>query len=200
MNAIVKENFDKNISINDVLEKLHDNITFNKEFINIFKGKKEENNKNIIYSINSLVPIFEYLEELFWPEFKKSISEDYFLPLSEKSKKYVIEYFNKIKNQNKLINIQDFVLALRRLISRYLTIPIQETNIKYYFKLNFIIDRDEFWSKKINENNEKDIELDNICQKDILVGNAMDLYNILDGDSFLSKAFDKNENLKKEDN
>ena len=49
---------------------------------------------------------------------------------------------------------------------------------------------DIFWLLIIGfvwEHDEKDNELFVICHKDIKIGNAWDLYNVLDGDTILNK-------------
>ena len=110
---------------------------------------------------------------------------------SEESKKHVIDYFKKDENQNKIINIQEFTFALRRLISRFLAGSRQEVDIKSDLDLILYINKNEFWSKEIADNDEKDNELQKICHKDIKIGNAWDLYNVLDGDTILNKFIDK---------
>ena len=106
--------------------------------------------------------------------------------------------------KKKIINKKDFTFALRRLISRYIAGSRQETDVKSDLELNLYIGKNEFWSKEIADNDEKDNELFIICPKEIMIGNAWDLYNVLDGDNILNKIIDKdkkkeNENEKKEE-
>ena len=70
------------------------------------------------------------------------------------------------------------------------------------------INKNEFWSKEIADIDEKDNELIIICPKDIKIGNALDLYNALNGDAILNKYIDKskkneneidNDNIKKKE-
>ena len=157
-----------------------------------------------IFTINNLVSIFEYFEALCWPQISKNILPDYTLTLSEEGKKHVIDYFKKNESQNKIINIQEFTFALRRLISRFLAGSRQEIDIKPDLDLILYISKNEFWCKEIADNDEKDNELLVICHKDIKIGNAFDLYNALDGDIILNKFIEKrkkkeNENIDKED-
>ena len=64
--------------------------------------------------------------------------------------------------------------------------------------LNLHLGKNEFWSKEIADNDEKDNEIYVICPKEIMIGNAWDLYNVLDGDSILNKIIDKNKGKEKE--
>ena len=148
-----------------------------------------------IFTINSLVSIFEYFEALCWPEINKNILPDYSLILSDENKNYVLSYFKNIENQKKIINIENFTFALRRLISRYLVGSKQEINIKSELALNLHIKKNEYWSKEIVDNDEKDKELDEICIEDIKIGNAFNLYNILGGDEILNKIIEKNKKI-----
>ena len=197
MNEIIKENYDQNILIYDIIEKLPNYIKLSAQLVDLLKKTKDQYMNEKIFTINSLVSTFEYFEALCWTQINKNILEDYNLVLSEESKKYVLDYFKKNENQNKIINIQDFTFALRRLISRYLAGSRQEIDIKSDLELKLHICKNEFWSKEIADNDEKDNELYEICHKDIKIGHAMDLYNVLDGDTILNKVIDKNRKKEK---
>ena len=84
------------------------------------------------------------------------------------------------------------------MISRYLAGARQDIDIKSDLELQLQIVKNEFWSKEIADNDEKDNELAAICIKDIKIGHAFDLYNLLDGDAILSKEIDKNKKKEKE--
>ena len=62
--------------------------------------------------------------------------------------------------------------------------------------MNLHIKKNEYWSKEIVDNDEKGKELDEICIEDIKIGNAFNLYNILDGDSILNKIIEENKKNK----
>ena len=198
MNEIIKENYEQEILIYDIIEKLPNYIILNKELVDLLKKCKEQYMDEKIFTINSLVSIFEYFEALCWPQINKNILDDYTLVLTEESKKHVLDYFKKIENEKKIINIQDFTYALRRLISRYLAGSRQEIDINAQLELILHIGKNEFWSKEIADNDEKDNELYVICHKDIKIGNAWDLYNVLDGDTILNKIIDRNKKKDKE--
>ena len=202
MNEIIKENYAQETLIYDVVEKLPNYFinALNKELLDLLKDTKEQYMNEKIFTINNLVLIFEYFEALCWPQISKNILEDYTLISSEESKKHVIDYFKKNENQNKIINIQEFTFALRRLISRFLAGSRQEIDIKPDLDLILYIDKNEFWSKEIADNDEKYNELMKICHKDIKISNAWDLYNALDGDIILNKYIEKSKKKENENN
>ena len=185
MNEIIKENYDQNHFIYKIIEALPNYIILNEKLKNVFKEKyqySDPNNK--VFTINSLVSIFEYFESLCWNEIKKNIPPDYQLELAEKPKKFIMDYFEKNKNENKLININNFTTALRRLISRYLTGSREESDIKTDSALKLYLTKAEFWPIGFVDNDLFDIQIYDICTDDIFIGNAYNLYNILEGDNF----------------
>ena len=116
---------------------------------------------------------------------KKNILPDYQLEISEETKKYIIEYFDKNKDQEKLINIKNFTKALRKLISRSIAGSRQEIDIKSDAQLKLYIGRGDLWPSQIVEKDEFINEVFFICKEDIIIGNCMNLYNLLDGDAIL---------------
>ena len=87
---------------------------------------------------------------------------------------------------------------MRRLISRNLAGSRQEIDIKSDLELGLQIWNNEYWCKEIADNDEKDNELKDICHKDIKIGHALDLYNVLDGDTILNKFIDQSKKKEKE--
>ena len=202
MNEIIKENYNQDVLIYDIIEKLPNYIILNKELVNLLKNKKDYYMNEKVFTINSLISVFEYFEALCWNQIKdeKNILDDYRLLLDEKSKKHVLDYFKKIENEKKIINVRDFTFALRRLISRYLAGARQDIDIKSDLELHLQIVKNEFWSKEIADIDEKDNELLVICHKDIKIGNAWDLYNALNGDIILNKYIDESKKDENENN
>ena len=76
---------------------------------------------------------------------------------------------------------------MRKFISRSLANRRQEQNIRNDSQLILYIGRSDLWKNNIEENENFDIEIMEILTKDIIVGQTYDLYNILEGDSFLNK-------------
>ena len=80
---------------------------------------------------------------------------------------------------------------MRKFISRILANGRQEQNIRNDHQLILYIRRSDLWKNNIEENENFEIEIMEILTKDIIVGQTYDLYNILEGDSFLNKFIDE---------
>ena len=74
MNQIVKENYEENYLIAKIIEKLPKYFILKEELKDLFKAEKENDE---YFTVNSLVSIFEYFEDLCWDEIKKNIDHDY---------------------------------------------------------------------------------------------------------------------------
>ena len=198
MNEIIKENYDQNYLIYKIIESLPNYIILNNELVKLFKNKYEFNPEEKIFTINTLVSIFEYFEERCWKEIQKNILIDYKLELSEDTKKFVLDYFEKLP-KDKIINKEIFTTALRRLISRSLAGSRQEIDIKSDSPLKLYMAREDLWKKDIVDNMLFDGEIYEICKDDIFIGNCWNLYNILEGDNImnmkLNKELDNDKNI-----
>ena len=196
MNEIIKDNYEQDTLIYDIIEKLPNYVILNKELVDLLKRTKEHYLDEKIFTIHDLVSMFEYFEALCWPQIKQNLLRDYKWDIDEESKNYVINYFKTKENQEKIINLQDLTFALRRLISRYLAGTRQDVDIDSKVVLSSWLKKNEFWSKEIAENVNKDLEIDALCPNKIKIGSAFELYNALGGDNILNKFID--ENKKKE--
>ena len=127
---------------------------------------------------------------------RKNILLDYKLELPEDIQKNIIDYFNKL-TEDKIINKKNFTTALRRLISRSLAGSRQEIDIKSDSELKYYMNREDLWNKEIINNDLFDMEIYQICIDDIKIGHCYNLYNVLDGDSFLDAEINKNKDNKK---
>ena len=72
----------------------------------------------------------------------------------------------------------------------------QDVDIDSKVVLSSWLKKNEFWSKEIAENVNKDLEIDALCPNNIKIGSSFELYNALGGDNILNKFID--ENKKKE--
>ena len=96
---IQKENFNKNKSIVSVIRDLPKYIEIDELLKSFFIEKtedneekeiKEDDNNNIqIYSINTLINIYELIEFLCWDSFKDNLNDQYKLHLTEDMKKKI---------------------------------------------------------------------------------------------------------------
>ena len=200
MNEILKENYQVTHLIYKIIENLPEYIILNPELIKMFKNSFEFGNMEI-FSIDSLVSIFEHFEALCWKEMKKNNLPDYQLLVPDEAKKYVIDYFEKNKeNKDKLININNFTYALRKLMSRSLIGSREEIDIKSDAELKLYIGRGDLWPNEFMDNDDFIGEIFAICKDEIIVGNCMDLYNALDGDTILNNEIYKNNNNENQNN
>ena len=204
MNEIIKENYDQNHLIYTIIKERPNYMVLNEQLVEFFKNKYEYFMNEKVFTINSLVSIFEYFETLCWKEIKNNVLPDYQLDLPAEANKFVLDYFEKNKDENKIINKQNFTTALRRLISRYIAGTRQETDIKPEAQLKLFIIRYDLWKKDEAENDLFPIEIEAICKDEILVCHCWNLFKLLDGDSIMEKEINKNkgneENPKKEEN
>ena len=199
MNEIIKQNYEQDHFIYKIIENLPNYIILNENLKNLFKSKFEYADPNKkIFTINSLVSIFEYFESLCWNEIRKNVPPDYQLNLAEEPKKFIIDYFEKIKKEEKVINVKNFTIALRRLISRSLAGSRQEADIKFDSALKLYIFRPDLWPLGFVDNDAFEMQILEIARDDILIGNCYDLYNILEGDNYNEemkrKNFERNRN------
>ena len=149
-----------------------------------------------VFTINSLVSIFEYFEALCWDDIKKDVLLDYKIELSNESKKYILNYFEENKNEKALINKINFTSALRKLISRSIAGSRQEIEIESKAKLKLYIDQYQLWDQEIVENASFQPEILKIVKDDLLVGHCWELFKLLDGDGILEKEKNKNKEEK----
>ena len=182
MNEILKENYGQNYLIYNIIEKMPHYIILNEELIKVIKNKYKNEEDEKSFNVNSLVSIFEYLEDLNWNEIKKNIPSDYQIELDEEIKKYILNYFDKIKNEKKLITKINFVSALRKLISRFIAGTRLDIDIKEDAKLNLFIKREDLWDKNILKDKLFEEEIEKICKEEILIKHCWCLYNLLEGD------------------
>ena len=194
MNEIKKENYDSNTLIYTIINNLPDYIILNKELKNMFKETYEYFMEEIMFSIDSLVSIFEYFEAICWEEIKKNINKNYQLKMTEKTKKYFEDYFKFNKDKNKLINVKNFTMALRKLISRSLTGIENNSEIDPKSGLYIYIFKIDLWPNEFKNDNNINIfykEIDFLRRDNIIIGNCFDLYMHLNGDKFLKEEIER---------
>ena len=143
-----------------------------------------------LFSIDSLISIFEIFEALCWNMIKKEINPDYKLCIDEETKQIIIKYFEENNNKEKIINKKNFTSALRKLLSRYQIGERQDLS-KNDLQLGLMICKEELWEQNLIENENFGNELFEILTDKITVGHSFDLYNILEGENILNKYFDE---------
>ena len=189
---IQKENYNIKKPIYEIIQELPEYIELNGEFKKFFGD-----NKN--FRINILLNIYKYFEHFCWSEIKLNINEQYMKKIEKNKKIEIIDFFKnyEMNNKNKLITKKDLAFALRRFISRYLAGKRGDTDIDENQKLIGQIIRYDLWEINIIKNEEKfQNEIYNLTF-DLNVSQALDFYEILDGDNY--DIFDIKE-IKNKDN
>ena len=179
MNEIIKENYDQNYLLYDIIKKLPKYIILNEDIIKLMDDNCNDTNS---FTINSLVSFFEYFEDLCWNQIKKYIPLKYQLEIKESIKQYILNYFDHI-SQNKKINKKNFTSALRKLISRSIAGSRQDIDMKSDLKLKMYIKREDLWNNNLVYNKSFLDEIDAIFKYEILVGHCWKLYNLLEGEN-----------------
>ena len=192
INYIIKDYYEQNILISQIINSLPNSAVSNKTFKDFFKDK---------FSINSLLSIYEYFELLCWEQIKCSVSELYNLEIKEESQKYILEYFEQNdNNKNKLINKKSFTEALRKFMSRYLVGTKQDAAYNEGNSLYPYITKLEFWKKGINVDDNLENEIKDICPEEIRISNCKKLYDILEGDKYVNEELGKGQTNENKDN
>ena len=177
MNEIIKNNYDQNYLLYDIVKKLPKYIILNDDITKLMENNY--NNKSC-FTINSLVSFFEYFEDLCWNQIKKHIPSNYKLEMNSNDKQYILDYFN---SQSKKINKKHFTTALRKLISRSIAGSHQDIDMKSDLKLKMYIKREDLWNRILLKSKMFNQEIDKIFKNDILVGHCWNLYNLLEGEN-----------------
>ena len=197
MNEIIKENYSQNKLLYEIIEKLPKYIILNSKLVDFFRIQYEYYGDMQLFTVNSLVEIFDYFESLCWKDIKKNIPPDFMQPIPENIQNEINSYFEKNKLEKKIINKENLTSAIRKLISRSISGTRQEMEIKPDTKLKYYIIKEELWNKKVLETEGFENEIDEIFKSEILVGQSAELYNFLDGDMIL---YDKSKEKNKEKN
>jgi len=179
MIEIIKENYDQNYLLYDIIKKLPKYIILNEDITKLMHDNYNDKNS---FTINSLVSFFEYFEDLCWNQIKNFIPSKYQVEINEDTKQYILNYFNSI-NQNKKINKKNFTSALRKLISRSIAGSRQDIDMKPDLKLKMYIKRDDLWNYNLVNNKSFLEEIDIIFKYEILVGHCWKLYILLEGEN-----------------
>jgi hypothetical protein len=192
MNQIIKENYEKNQLIYTIIERLPKYIQLEPKFVQFFQNQYQYYYEFDLFTVNSLISIFDYFEALCWKDMQKNIQIDYQEEVPEKAKQYIISYFDKNINENKIINKDNFTSAIRKLISRMVALTRQEMGIQNSVKLKHYIINEDLWNRSIVEKDGFENEIDDIFKFDVTVGQSYKLFIALNGENILNnKLFKK---------
>ena len=192
MNQIIKENYEKNQLIYTIIERLPKYIQLEPKLVQFFQNQYQYYYEFDLFTVNSLISIFDYFEALCWKDMQKNIQIDYQEEVPEKAKQYIISYFDKNINENKIINKDNFTSAIRKLISRMVALTRQEMGIQNSVKLKHYIINEDLWNRSIVEKDGFENEIDDIFKFDVTVGQSYKLFIALNGENILNnKLFKK---------
>ena len=192
MNQIIKENYEKNQLIYTIIECLPKYIQLEPKLVQFFQNQYQYYYEFDLFTVNSLISIFDYFEALCWKDMQKNIQIDYQEEVPEKAKQYIISYFDKNINENKIINKDNFTSAIRKLISRMVALTRQEMGIQNSVKLKHYIINEDLWNRSIVEKDGFENEIDDIFKFDVTVGQSYKLFIALNGENILNnKLFKK---------
>jgi len=157
-------------------------------------------NKNFKFTIEKLVDIYNYVENICYEEIKRNVSNDYKRILSDKKREKINLFY--LEHPQTIITKNRLATAVRRFVSRFLT---KEDDLdKGKELLEFLFAKEEFWEKEIFNNEKFDqegvflsnsirsngkfkfyqtnlIEINNE-ENEIKISEAVDLYEFLGGD------------------
>ena len=177
MKEIINDNYSQDELIYNIIEKLSKYIKLNEELIQLLQKHKNFGDQKI-FTVMTIVSIFEYFEKLCWEDIRKNVLQDYQIELSEEIKNHIFNYFDKNENE-KIINKKDFATAIRKLISRYISGLRQDIEIDSKLELRQYILREDLWDKKKIENEAFSKEINEICSNKIKIGHCFNLYNLV---------------------
>ena len=196
MNYIIKNYYDPYQLIYTIVISLPDYIILNKKFVDFLR----RNERDKLFTIDSLLSMYEYVELFCWSQMKEKISKIFSLEIEEMAKEHIMNYFGKKENANNIINKKNFTEALRKLISRYLIGTKQEFEFGENNSLNLYITKYEFWKKEITFNDNFEALIRDICPNAIKISNCKRLYDLLDGDKYIFMEGVKEEENKQKEN
>ena len=152
------------------------------EYININENVKHFFIKNNNFTVNKLVRIYELFEYICWDQIKDNLLDEFMKKIDEDKKKKIDEYFKTKDNKNSVIQKYELAGAIRKFISRYLAGKRSQSDINEEKMLCDYLYRVDLWTKDI-ENDNFIKELNALSKLKINVGEGLDFYDYLGGDS-----------------
>ena len=159
---IQKGNFNKNEQINSIIEKMPKYIVINDKLKSFFIENSNDIDirKSIyyeesqIFSVDSLMEIYNKIEFNCWEQFKNNLNEQYKMNIPDDIKRKIKEFMDLCleKNKNIILKKEDIAPGIRRLISRYLSGKRGDNDINEHKKLFDFIQREDLWDIQFQNN------------------------------------------------
>ena len=136
------------------------------------------------FTISHIISVYEYFELLCFNEFKNNIDPQYKQIISDEKKENIENYF---KNQpDALLTKLQISTTVRRFISRNLVGIREDSEVKENQELfDLLRYKEDCWNREISSSARFDEEIENLKRLDIKVGEVLNLYEKLGGDSSL---------------
>ena len=159
---IQKGNFNKNEQINSIIMKMPKYIVINDKLKSFFIENSNDIDirKSIyfeesqIFSVDSLMEIYNKIEFNCWEQFKNNLNEQYKMNIPDNIKRQIKEFMDLYleKNKNIILKKEDIAPGIRRLISRYLSGKRGDNDINEHRKLFDFIQREDLWDIQFQNN------------------------------------------------
>ena len=200
---IQNENYKNEQHIKEIIDKMPSitHLEGVKEFFT--SNDKESDDKKIhLFTVNSLVDLYNLFEHECWNEIKENINNEYKKKIKEEITNEINKFFEENDDKKSIINKLNLSTAIRRFISKYLSGERGENEVNENNKLMQELKRPDLWDYLFVDHPYFENEIDKIDKKfGFVVGEAMDLYEKLGTDEKLltkikesiRKSINKNE-------
>jgi hypothetical protein len=167
---------DKNIKINDTINDFPSYFKIPDDTKNLFRANP--------FTISQILSVYEYFELLCFNEFQNNIDPLYKQIINEEKSALIEKYFSE--NNDVLLNKLNISTAIRRFISRSLVGIREDMDVENTHELFEILRyKEDCWNMEIVSSARFDSEIESLQKLDIKVGEILNLYERLGGDSIL---------------
>ena len=143
------------------------------------------------FKICHILSVYEYFELFCFNDFKNNMEPIYKEIINDEKKREIFKFFNE--NKNSLISKLKISTAIRRFISRSLAGRREDFEIEIEYELFGVLKtKEDCWDKETFNSIAFETEIEKLKVLNIKITEALDLYEILGGDSILL-----GENIKK---
>ena len=184
---IQNENYKNEQHIKEIIDKMP-SITHLEGIKEFFENNdKESDDKKIhLFTVNSLVDLYNLFEHLCWKEIKENINNEYKKEINNEVTIEINRFFEEKAGGKSIINKLNLSTSIRRFISKYLSGERGENEVNENNRLMQELKRPDLWDYLFVEHPYFETEMDKIDKKfEFIVGQAMDLYEKLGTDEKL---------------
>ena len=167
---------DKNIKINDTINDFPSYFKIPDDTKNLFRANP--------FTISQILSVYEYFELLCFNEFQNNIDPLYKQIINDEKSALIEKYFSD--NKDVLLNKLNISTAIRRFISRSLVGIREDMDVENTHELFEILRyKEDCWNMEIVSSARFDSEIESLQKLEIKVGEILNLYERLGGDSIL---------------